>query len=94
MVRTSQTLEQDKLKLVSFQDLEIFFGRLKKIRQETAQEREFQIRRDADRFSQPVTNELLDDPVGHDDRHPLQRIVPLMRRNSLCQRRDQIFESI
>ena len=94
MVRASKALEEDQLELIGVQDLEVLVRRLEKLGQVAAQERELQICRDADRFSQPIANELLDDAVGHDDRHPLQRIASLMRGYGLGQRRDQIFESI
>ena len=41
-----------------------------------------------------MTDELLDDAVGHDDRDALERIAPLMIRDGLGQRRNQIFKSI
>ena len=94
MAGTSKALEEDKLKLIGLQDLEILVGRLEKLGEVAAQERELQICRDADRFSQPMADELLDDAIGHDNRHPLERIAPLMLGDGLGQRRDQIFESI
>ena len=94
IVRAAQALEEDKLQLVGLQYLKVLVSRLEKLAQVAAQERESQIGRDADRFSQPVANELFDHAVGHDDRHSLQRVASLMRRDRLGQRRDQIFESI
>ena len=94
MVRASQALEEDKLELVGLQDLEVLVRRFEKLGQVAAQEREFQICCDPDRFSQPIANELFDDAIGHDNRNPLQRIASLMRGYGLGQRRDQIFESI
>ena len=94
MVRTSKAFEEDQLKLVGVQNLEILVRRLEKLGEIAPQEREFQICRDADRFGQPIANELLDDAVGHDDRDPLERIASLMLGYRLGQRRDQIFESI
>jgi hypothetical protein len=83
MVRASQARKQDKLQLVGLEDLEVLIRRLKKLGQVAAQERELQVCGDADRFSQPITDELLDDAVGHDNRHSLQRIASLIRGYSL-----------
>lgn len=94
MARTSKALEEDKLKFVGFKDPEILVGRLEKIGQVAPQEREIQVCRHADRFSQPMANELLDDAVGHDNRNPLERIASLMLRHGIGQRRDQIFQSV
>src|SRR5580692_8153886 len=91
---TSKAFEDHELKLIGFQDPEILVGRLENPGEIAAQERKLQICRDANRFRQPMPYELLDDAVGHDDRDALERIAPLMLRDSLGQRRDQIFQSI
>ena len=94
MAGTAKAFEEHELKLISLQDLEILVGRLENPGEIAAQERTLQICRDADRFSQPMTDELLDDAVGHDDRDALERIAPLMIRDRLSQRCNQIFKSI
>src|ERR1700691_6460694 len=57
MAGTSKALEEDKLKFVGFKDPEILVGRLEKIGQVAPQEREIQVRRNSDRFSQPMAHE-------------------------------------
>ena len=94
MAGTSQALEEDELEFIGFQDSEIPVGRLEKVGQVASQEREIQVCRDANRFGQPMANELLDHAVGHDNRHPLERIAPLMLGNGRSERRDQIFEPV
>ena len=94
MAGTSEAFEENQLKLIGLEDLEILVGRLEKPGEIGAQERKLQICGDADRFSQPMPNELLDDAVGHDDRDALERIAPLMIRDRLGERRNQIFHSI
>ena len=94
MAGTSQALEEDELEFIGFQDSEIPVRRLEKVGQVASQEWEIQVGRDANRFGQPMANELLDHAVGHDNRHPLERIAPLMLGNGRSERRDQIFESV
>ena len=72
MARTSKALEQDQLELIGVQDLQVLIRRLEKFGQVIPQEREFQIRRDADRFGQPIADELFDDAVGYDNRDRLR----------------------
>jgi hypothetical protein len=91
MAGTSQALEEDELELIGFQDFEILVGRLEKVGEVASQEWEIQVCRDADGFGQPMADELLDYAVGYDNRHPLERIAPLMLRNGRSERRDQIF---
>src|SRR5258708_30444299 len=71
MVLTSQALEEDELELVSLQNLQVLVRGLKKLGEVAAQKRELQICRDPVRFRQPIADKLLDDAVGHDNRHPL-----------------------
>ncbi len=94
MAGTAKAFEEHELKLISLEDLEILVGRFEKPGEIAAQKWKLQICRDADRFSQPMTDELLDDAVGHDDRDALERIAPLMIRDRQGERRDQIFQSI
>ena len=94
MAGTAEAFEEHELKLIGLQDLEILVGRLENLGEIAAQEWKLQICRDADRFCQPMTDELLDDAVGHDDRDTVERIAPLMIRDGHGQWCNQIFQSI
>src|SRR5208337_1943969 len=94
MTGTSETFEDDELELVGVENLQILGRRLEEFREIVPQKGEFQICRDTDRFGQPIPYELFDDAIWHDNRDRVERVAPLLRCDRLCQRRNQVFESI
>src|SRR5208337_2121271 len=85
---TSKTLEEDQLELIGVQDPQVLVDRLENAGEVVPQEWKSQVSRHAERFRQPIADELFDDAVRHDDRDLIERRAALMQGDTFGQRRD------